>query len=208
MKPQLLAAGIASVLLCSCASTRLKETWKAPGAQPAAGRVAVLAIDERGLVRQGFENRFVAQLVGSGAPAVVTYEQLSLAEIKEDKKAAAERFRSSGAGTLLIVRLVGTGTSYREVRAGPERYATTVTGFESVGWYDYYSVGFMDMQTSYGSSKRKVCLEASLYDLATEKRLWAGLTQTVVDDRTDRVAEIEPLAAQIVASMREDGILP
>ena len=61
-----------ATLLCSCAATSLKKTWKAPDCQQPVGKVAVLAIDDRGLVRQGFENRFVAQLTKAGAPAVVT----------------------------------------------------------------------------------------------------------------------------------------
>ena len=130
-----------------------------------------------GLVRQGFENRFVAQLTKAGASAVVTYDLLSLAEIKQDKRAAAERFRASGAEAVLILRLVDTSSSYRESRAGNERYVPVLTGVDSVGWYDYYSVGFMDMSSTYGSLKQTVYLETSLYDLKTEKRLWSGLTR-------------------------------
>ncbi len=207
MKLKLLALGILASLLCSCASTSVRETWKAPGAQPATGKIAVLAIDDRGLARQGFENRFVAQLTRAGSAAVVTFEELSLAEIKQDKAAAAEHFRALGAQTLLIVRLAGAGTSYREVRAGPERYAPTVTGFEYTGWYDYYSVGFMAMQSVYGSTKKEVCLEVGLFDLKAERRLWAGLTRTVVTERMDRVAEIDPLVARILAAMQKDAVL-
>jgi hypothetical protein len=207
MKLQPLALGLLAFWLCSCASTRVKETWKAPGAQPATGKIAVLAMDDRGLVRQGFENRFVAHLTRVGMPAAVTFEELSLAEIKQDKAAAAEHFRALGAETLLIVRSTGTGTSYREVRAGPERYAPTLTGFESTGWYDYYSVGFVDMQSSYGSTKKKVCLEVSLFDLKAGRRLWAGLTQTVVTERMDRVAEMDPLIDKIIAALQKDGLL-
>src|SRR5262245_54225123 len=86
-----------AVLLCSCAATSVKKTWKAPDFQRPPGKIAVVAIAERGLLRQGFENRFVAQFTKAGAPAVVTFDQLSLPDIKNDKRAAADRFRANGA---------------------------------------------------------------------------------------------------------------
>jgi hypothetical protein len=196
-----------ATLLCSCAATSLKKTWKAPDCQQPVGKIAVLAIEGRGLVRQGFENRFVAQLTKAGASAAVTYDLLTLAEIKQDKRAAAERFRASGAEAILILRLVDTSSSYRESRAGNERYVPVLTGVDSVGWYDYYSVGFMDMSSTYGTLKQTVYLETSLYDLKTEKRLWSGLTKTVVRENMDRVAEMDPLVEKFVAAMLKDGVI-
>lgn len=196
-----------AALLCSCAATSVKQTWKAPECQQPVGKIAVLTIEERELLRQGFENRFVAQLKKAGASALVTYDLLSLPEIKKDKRAAADRFRASGAEIILILRLVDVGTSYRESRAGSERYSPVLTGINSVGWHDYYSVGFADMSSTYGSLKQTVYLETSLYDLNTEKRLWSGITQTVVKEDMDRVAEMDPLVGKIVAAMRKDGVV-
>ena len=196
-----------AALLCSCAATSVKETWKAPDCLQPVGKIAVLTIEQRGLLREGFENRFVAQLTKAGASALVTYDLLSLPEIKADKRAAADRFRAGGAEAVLILRLVDVTSSYRESRAGNERYVPVLTGINSVGWHDYYSVGFMDMGTTYGTLKQKVYLETSLYDLKTEKRLWFGLTQTVVKEDMDRVAEMDPLIEKIVVAMRKDGMI-
>jgi hypothetical protein len=65
----------------------------------------------------------------------------------------------------------------------------------------------MDMSSTYGSLKQTVCLETSLYDLKTEKRLWFGLTQTVVKENMDRVAEMDPLVGKIIAAMQKDGVV-
>ena len=167
----------------------------------------MLTIENRGLLRQGFENRFVAQLTKAGASALVTYDLLSLPEIKADKRAAAERFRASGAEAILILRLMDVASYYRESRAGNERYAAVVTGFNDVGWYDYYSVAFMDLSSTYGTLKQTVYLETSLYDLKTEKRVWSGVTQTVLTENMDRVAEMDPLVEKIIAAMRKDGVI-
>jgi hypothetical protein len=197
----------AAFLLCSCAATSVKQTWKSPDLQQPVGKVAVLAIENRGLVRQGLENRFVRDLSKAGSSAFVTFDLLSLSQIKEDKRAAADRFRASGAEAVIIMRLVDVGTSYHESRSGNERYAGTFTGINSTGWYDYFSVGLMDLNTTYGTLKQTVRIETTLYDLSTEKRLWSGLTQTVVKEDMDRVAEMDPLVEKIVAAMKKDGVI-
>ena len=207
MKLRTLALCPLALLLCSCAATSVKTTSKSPDSRGPVGKIAVLAIDHRREVRQGFENRFVSQLASGGAAAVKTFDQLSLAEIKADKLAAAEHFRASGAEALLILRLAGRTSTYREVRPGHERYAGVPIGYDSMGWYDYYSVGFMDMSPTYGNLKEKVNLEASLYDLKTEKRLWSAVTQTVVTENMDRVAEMDPVDEKFVAAMRKDGVI-
>jgi len=197
-----------ATLICGCAATKVQQTWKAPECPQPVGKIAVLAIDERGLVREGFENRFVRQLKATGASAVTTFNLLSLPDIKDDKKAAAERFRATGAQVLLIVRLAGSGGSYHESRAGNERYAPVTTGINTMGWYDYYSVGFVDMGVTYGNSTQTIYVEAGLYDLNTEKRLWFGQVQTVMKEGMDRVGEMDPFVEKFVAAMRKDGVVP
>jgi hypothetical protein len=65
----------------------------------------------------------------------------------------------------------------------------------------------MDMSSTYGSLKQTVYLETSLYNLKTEKRVWSGVTQTVVTENMDRVAEMDPLIEKILAAMRKDGVI-
>src|SRR6516162_9460747 len=98
MRLRLPATCLLIPLLCSCTGTSLKNTWKSPDfkGEPLT-KIAALAVEDRGLVRQGFENRFVKQLKQGGATAITTFDLLSLTDISADKPAAAERFRSAGA---------------------------------------------------------------------------------------------------------------
>jgi hypothetical protein len=199
---------VLAALLCACAATSLKQTWKSPDYTGGPVRkVAVLAVEERGLVRQGFENRFARQLAAQGQPAVVTYDLLSLPQIKDDKQAAAARAREAGADSVLIVRLVDVATYTRQVRALDEQFAPTITGVANYGWYDYYSVAFMDMSPTYGTLRQEVYLDISLFDLDTGKRLWSGLIETVVKDNTDRVLLVDSLVGKVVSAMRKDGVV-
>jgi hypothetical protein len=159
------------------------------------------------LVRQGVENRFARRLEAQGQPAMVTFDILSLQQIKDDKQAAAARAREAGADSVLIVRLVDVATYASQVRALNERYTPTITGVDTFGWYDYYSVAFMDMGTTYGTLKQKVYLDISLFDLNTGKRLWSGLTETVVKEKTDRVLLVDALVGKVVSAMVKDGVV-
>jgi hypothetical protein len=206
MNQKILLPALAA-LLCSCAVTSIKQTWKSPDCKPPAGKVAVLTIEDRPGLRQGFENRFVKQLAKAGSPAETTFDLLSLAEIKQSKSASAERLRASGAEVLLVLRLMDTATYDRQVRPGGELYAPMITGYDPVGWYDYYSVAYVSFSPTYGYSKQTIYLETSLYDLKTEKRLWAGITQTVLKENMDRLAEMDPLVEKILAAMRKDGAI-
>jgi len=204
-----LGASAFVALLCSCAATAVKKTWKSPEFQgKPITKAAVLTIDDRGYLRRGFENRFTSQLKEAGVTAIPSYELLSLPEINRDKPAAAERLRSAGAEAIIIMRLVDMTTYYREVRPGGERYAETITGFESAGWYNYYSMAYTDMSPTYGNEKLRIYLQTGVFDLATTKCVWSGLTETVFTQSMDRVAEMDPLVAKILAAMRKDGVIP
>ena len=197
-----------AALLVSCSTTSVKKTWKAPDytAGPL-GKVAVLVVEERLQVRQAIENRFSHQLKEGGEPAFVTYDLLSLQQVKEDKEAAASRFKDGGSDSILIVRLVDSQTYNREVQATRSSFVPMTTGFDSYYWYDYYSLAFMDMGTVWNSLEQRVYLDSSLYELKSGRRLWSCLTETVLKDDMDRLEALDVLVAKVVAALRKDGMV-
>lgn len=205
---RLLALCALATFLGACAATSVKNSAKSPDFRGPVGKIAVLTIDQRGWVREGFDNRFVRELTKAGASAASTHDVLTPSQIKEDKRAAADRLTALGARAVLIVRLVDKTSSYKEIRPAGERWAPVVGGIDSFGWYDYYNVAYMDMSPTYGTLKEMVYLETALYDLASEKRLWLAVTETVVKDTTDRLAEVDRLVGKIVGAMTRDGVVP
>jgi hypothetical protein len=211
MKSQLQQLALAAFALCLCgcaAPSSIKQTWKSPSynAGPVQ-KVAVVAVEERSLLRQAFENRFARDLKTTGQNAMVTHDLMSLPEMKADKLAAAARFQEGGANTVLIIRLVDQATYANEVRATPALFVPTLAGYEYEDWYGYYTVAFTDMGTVWGNSTRNVFLDTSLFDLKSGQRLWSCQTLTVLKDETDRLAETDVLVAKIVAAMRKDGVV-
>jgi len=197
-----------ALCLCGCASTSIKQSFKAPGYQGGpVQKVAVVAVADRGEVRQGFENRFVRDLRATGQEATTTFDLLGLPEIKADKAAAAARLGAAGTTAVLVVRLVDQATYSREVQATSERWVPTVSGYAGYGWYDCYSVAFMNLGTTWGSTTQKVYLDTSLFDLKTGQRLWSALTLTSLKEESDRLAEVDSLITKVVAAMRQDGLV-
>jgi hypothetical protein len=179
------------MLLSSCVGTSLKQTWKSPDYHNGpVSKIAALAVDERGYVRSAFESRFVLELRKHGISSFTTFDLLSLPDIKSDKAAAAERLRAAGADTLLILRLVDSSVSYREVHVdrglGPIQHMVRLLchGLR-------YEPKLREPQTKY-------TLETSIFDLKTNKRIWSGLTDTVTAYDTDRVAEMDKVVAKVV----------
>lgn len=203
-----------STLLISCSSTSVKTTWKSPDyTGGAVGPVGVLAVEERGIVRVGLENRFARELRSDNQAAVVTHEFLSLREIKENREEAAKQLREAGAVTVLITRLVTREIQARSVRAGNEDYAAVTTGFSPglpygpYDWYGYYSVAFQDMSTVWSSQSKQIYLETSLFSLTGGQRIWSCLTDTRLTETSDSLEEMDKLAVKIVGAMRKDGLL-
>jgi hypothetical protein len=205
---QVLLAAAAALCFTGCATNSIEKTWKSPAYQQGpVAKVAVLGVDERGLVRQGFENRFVRDFQARGQASLATFELLGLDEIKSDKVKAASRLREAGADSVLIVRLVDRASYDRQVRATEARYVESVTGMQNYyGWYDYYEVAYTDIGTVWSSSEQKIYLDSSLFDLATGQRLWSALTLTTLKDRTDRLAAVDELVAQVVQAARKAGV--
>lgn len=203
-----------TLLLCSCAATSVKQTWKSPDYTGGpVGTVAVLTVTERGMIRIGLENRVARELERTGQPVVRTHELLTLQEMKENKQAAAARLREAGAQTILITRLVSSESQARSFRSGNERYAPVTTGFSPnvpygpYDWYGYYSLAFQDMGTVWSSQSRRVFLETTLFDLTDGKRLWSCLTKTDLNESTDVVAEEDRLAVLLASALRKDGLV-
>jgi hypothetical protein len=203
-----LALATCALWLCGCASSSIKQTWKSPACQPGqVQKIAVLAVAETGMIRQGLENRFVRDLRKQSQDAVATFDLLGLPDIKADKETAAARLRDAGANAILIVRMLDQSTYSRGVQATPDYWIPTMSGYEGYGWYGCYSVAFMNMGVTWGSMKQNLYLDSNLFDLKTGQRLWSAVIETVLKENADRLEVADALVAKVVGAMRKDGVV-
>ncbi|MGC3958585.1 MAG: hypothetical protein QM813_11785 [Verrucomicrobiota bacterium] len=203
----LFAVGLA-VVLCGCAATSLKQTWKAPDYQGGpVQKIAVLVVEERALQRSVLENAFAAELQKQGQAMLTTFKLLTLPEIKADKQAATRQLQEAGADTVLIIRLADQVTRDQAIRVSPNRFSPVDTSFGAMDWHGYYFGGDTGMGTVWGELRQDVYLDSSLHDLKTGKRLWSGITKTVLKEGSDRIEELRPITSKVVTAMRKDGLI-
>lgn len=207
-RPLALACLTLVLALCGCASTQVQKSWKSPGFgdQPRSG-IAVIVMADRGPIRQGFENRLADRMNQGGQKATTTYQLLELRDIQSDKNAAAARLRAAGMDSVLIFRLVNKATYSTQMRATPELYVPTVTGYGSYAWYDYYDVAFVDMGVIWSDSTEDLFIDSTLFDLSGGKRLWSATLETRIKETTDRLAAADHLVGKVLDAMRQDGVL-
>lgn len=206
-----LVAGVALVMLaCSCASTTVKSTWKSPdyhGEPPK--KVAVVADDDRMMVRTALENRFVNQLEASKQPALATASSFpDLAAARKNKEASVAQLQALGADVLLITRLVSKSAYMAKAKQQftGQYVALTVTpgsdGWEtSIGSYSDSSSG------PRGDDRSYLLLDTSLFDLKTGKRIWACITETTIKDTDDRLEIADKFVAKVVGVMLQEGMI-
>jgi hypothetical protein len=204
------AALLLAVLFGGCTTTtKITRTWKAPDYNGGpVQKVAVLAVDERTLLREILENHFSNYLIEHGQPAFRTHNVLSLQQIKDSRDASVAAIKQEGVDSVLMIRLVNSTMKSSLVRATDSAYVPITTGIDSYyGWYDYYTVAYMDMGVVRGNTKTTLHLQSSLYDLNTGKMLWSGLSEAEFKEETDRVASARKFIDEVYTAAKAAGVM-
>jgi hypothetical protein len=192
---------------CSgCATNKVESSWKSPALQ---GRpvqnICVVAVDDRKVVREAFESRFVLALRKHGKHANMTWETLALPEIKNDKEAAAAQMRAGGADAVLIVRLLDQATYVHQVYA--PGVAAAVAASNGGDWYDCYAAAYSENSMIEGETEQDIYLDSSLFALDSGQRLWSAATLTRLMEDADRLAVADSLVAKLLKVMLKDGVV-
>lgn len=197
----------AATLLCSCATTSLVKSWRTPEPiEPPVTKIAIVAVDDRPLVRKVLEGQFSAQIRTRGYEAEKTCELMTIPQMRTDRTAAGARMRETGSDAVLIMRLISSVSLNKVAQQTPSAFGGTITTYGEDGWFVYFvSTAYEVTYTS--PQQAKVYLESSLYDLKTGKLLWRGVTKTAVNDYTDKLAEVKPLVTLVLDAMAKDGVI-
>lgn len=210
-KTSTIAAGLAALFLFSgCASTAVKDTWKLPGYQGGPPqKVAVVADEDRMMVRTALENRFVNQLAWDGQPTIGTAAEFpDLAEARKNKEATIAKLRTDGVDAILITRLVGQTAYQAKAQQTFSGHYVGVTVTPDSGDWDT-SIG---SYSTYSSAPRSddrshMLLDTSLYDLKSGQRIWSCITETTILETDDKLEIADEFVAKVVAAMHKDGMV-
>ncbi len=200
----LVAAGL--VAAPAYAKTKFKTAWKSPEAtQITLGpgdKVLAMVISAHDDSRNGAEAALAAELKKRGVEAIPAYTVIPKSVIQDEDK-ARPYVEKAGCKYAVIMRVVsqekdikGSGPMYTAVYTGPY-YGGLYGGYWGFGWGMAYSAGNMQIDT-------KVSVETLVYDLGTDKLIWAGMSETV--NPSTALKFIKELVNEVGKEMRKQGL--
>lgn len=204
MRPALRSAAVLMLALlpAACATSRLTSTWVEPGRTPTPFKdLAVFGVAANETVRRVYEDSFVAALKARGVRARPGYSLLpdgGLGDVKTVKEAVA----LSGADGVIVTYLAGQNTE--TVYVPPRNYVTpSLYG----GLYPYYGLVYDNVtEPGYYARFKLLQLETNVYDLARQKLVWSGRSQTL--DPSSEQTTINEVIELVTASLAQAGFLP
>lgn len=203
-----LPALMLSLLLSACSSTSLTGSWVDPEARTPVTSVLVIGLGKTEVHRRIFEDSFRDAMGRYGVRAITSYRFLPQTEkmTREQIEAAAA---NSGAKAILIARTVAKRTE--QVVTPARTYVRPTTpyyphSYYRRGWYDYYSRSYeIYHEPARVSEFQVVTVESTLYDAQSDKLLWSAESETIVDQRTERL--IRDFVDVVTKDLHEKGLL-
>jgi len=185
---------IAAIAAMSCTATQITSTWRDPGVGPVQlDRVVGVALSQDSTLRRLAEDEFVREV---GAPmATAGYALIPDDEVR-DREKARKRIEASGAGGVVVFRLVGEETRERWV---PPTYYGSAWGY-------WGAVAPLVYEPGYLTTDRVVRIETNAYRVSDARLVWSARSETLNPKDAEQV--VEEVVKAAVDAMRHDGLLP
>jgi hypothetical protein len=193
----LACAMLAAILLSGCASTKVVGEWRNPELEKAGpyNKVFLAAIASEESLRRQMEDSFQAALVSWNVSGVPSYSSLP-DTTKAGQEQLIKAVKESGADAALVFRMVKRESRIAMV---PTYYApTSLYGGYYAAWGDYYG-------STSAYEYDVITLEAKLFDVASDKLVWAVSTETTDPGKMKK--EIAAYTKLICDQMVKAGLL-
>jgi len=211
MRRALIAAlVVASVPAVSArGSTKFTTSWKAPevtGLTLAEGeKVLAMVMTAHEESRNGAEAELARELGKRGVNVVPAYTVIP-PDVIRDKDKARPYIDKTGCRYAIVMRVAG---SEKELRgSGPSYSAVPIYtmpyyggfygGYYTFGWGATYGAGNLQIDN-------KVHVETLIYDLQTDKLIWAGVSETMNPSTAHKF--IKDLVKSVSREMRKQGFV-
>jgi hypothetical protein len=184
------------------AKAKFTSTWKAPGVEDVAyagKKIVGLIVSHDLSLRMSTEEALARELTAKGAEGVAAYRLIPREEIR-DKDTAKRWFEQSGAAAVVIIRLVDlskeTIPSSFVWQSGPS-YGSLWS------YYPYAWGSTFDLVP--GRTDVKVVVEMMVFDIAGNRLLWAGTSESV--NPKDAQALVKTIVDSAADQMKKDGLI-
>ena len=183
------------------AENTFTSTWKSPDAGPLnyfGRKVAALVIVDGDSLRVSAEEALAREMSARGSRAVPAYRLIPREELK-DKDRAKAWFEKAAIEGMVVIRVVGVETE--------KVYSSYVwsSGYYANGW-DYYGNGWATVTPiGKGRNAHTITVETLLYDMATAKPLWGGVSHAT--DPRDPGSFMKALTKDVVKELQKAGLV-
>jgi hypothetical protein len=195
---------IVSLAVSSAVETKAKftSTWKAPGAAAmsyAGKKVVGLVVSDDLSLRMSAEEALARELTARGIEGVAAYRVIPGEEIRNPEN-AKRWFDKIGAAGVVIMRVVDLSKEKipsAVVWAGASYYGSL---------WDYYPYAWGSaIAIGPGRTETKVLVETLIFDIAANKLVWAGTSETV--NPKDAQATVKGIVTSAAEQMKKDGLI-
>ena len=207
MSPWMLV--FAGLLGAACGSTRttMEHSWVDPAHSTTPYKKAlVITLAKDDATRRVSESQLVGIFEKQGLPAVASYAIMpdlgTAGDEKSNRELVGAAVAKCGADAVTISRLVSAETSERWVQGSTYVVPDAYYG----GFYGYYSHAYEVVSTpDYLVEDRTYVVETNLYDVASEKLVWTGISETLNPESMTQ--GIDSVARVIVSTLRKEGLI-
>jgi hypothetical protein len=152
-------------------------------------------------VRRSYEEKLVQELKKKGVNAVPSAAIMPGDELP-DKESVRTAIQGKGFDSVLVTRIIGVEKETRYIP--PRTYVIPDRNY--YGFYDYYYRSYQVVQQpGYLEEETIVSLETNIYDVNTEKLVWAITSESFNPNKAAEV--IKPLSKLIVDKLRKDKMI-
>jgi hypothetical protein len=192
---------LAMVAVSCSAPTQLAESWSDPGYAPKpVKKVMVVGLGESQRRVIVFEDAMASQFAARKLEAI---KGNTITKTAGDLESFKEAVRQSGAELVTISRLVDVSDE-SVYHPGGTAYMP-MTGYYGMG--PYYSSAYVAVNDpGYVTTSKVYKVETNVYDVATEKLVWSGLSKTT--DPTDLQQTVNEIAAVVIQDLVGRKIIP
>jgi len=181
---------------------KFTTTWKAPaisGFTFAGKKVVGLIVSDDLSLRMSAEEALAREITARGAQGVAAYRVIPQEEIR-NKDNAKRWFEQTGAAGVVIMRVVDLSK---------EKIPTAVvwTGASYYGsLWDYYPYAWGSaIAIGPGRTETTVVVETLIFDIAGNRLLWAGTSESV--NPKDAQATVKAIVESAAERMKKDGLI-
>jgi hypothetical protein len=182
---------LTSILLVSCANTKISQSWVEPDNNKTYGNLLIIGVAESEQNRRAYESHFVDDLRAIGIGAEASYKLIKSNETI-DRDSVAKAIKGLHIDGVIVTHLVAVDeeTIYRPstgyMYGGG--YGVGYGGGYYGGLYSYYPhVNSYVHNPGYYTTHETYTLETNLYDVESEELVWSARSRSFAPESVQEV---------------------